>query len=77
MTLDEIRAAYPHLGIALYAYEPGGPVTLEVFSQGEIAASFEGHTVGDVIAAAFPVHDDDSQSDEQSDNDDTEEDVFA
>jgi hypothetical protein len=30
VTLDDARKAYPRLGLALYALEPGGPVTLEV-----------------------------------------------
>ena len=28
--IDEIRRSYPHLGVALYAFEPGQPVTLEL-----------------------------------------------
>lgn len=30
--IDTIRARYPHLGVAVYAYEPGGLVTVEVFT---------------------------------------------
>lgn len=30
MTLDEVRAAFPANGFALYAYAPGGPITAEM-----------------------------------------------
>lgn len=38
MTVDDLRAAWPDVGVALYAYEPRGPVTLELlFENGERA----------------------------------------
>lgn len=30
--IDRIRALYPHLSIGVYALEPGGPVSVEVFT---------------------------------------------
>lgn len=30
--IDSLRYRYPHLGLAVYAYTPGGPVTLEVLT---------------------------------------------
>lgn len=53
MTLDELRAARPALGFALYAYTPGGIVTLEVHSKGEVF-EFRGETEAEAIAKAFP-----------------------
>ena len=53
MTLDDLRAAHPDLGFALYAYDPRGPVTLEVHAA-EGVFSFIGSTEAAAIAAAFP-----------------------
>jgi hypothetical protein len=53
MTLDELRALLPALGFALYAYTPGGPVTLEVHAA-EGVFTFTGPTEAAVIDAAFP-----------------------
>lgn len=52
-TLDDVRAKYPHLGLALYAYEPGKPVTLEVIASDGKTFSFAGPTEAAAIAAAF------------------------
>lgn len=38
LTLDHLRAAMPHLGFALYAYDPEGPVTLEIHSSDGVFA---------------------------------------
>lgn len=54
MTLDDARAAFPLLGLAAYAYEPGGPVTLEVISSDGQTFTFTGPTQAAVIARAFP-----------------------
>ena len=54
MSLDKARAAFPLLGLALYAYEPGGPVTLEVHTADGQTFSFTGPTEAAVIARAFP-----------------------
>lgn len=54
MTLDDARAAFPKLGLALYAYEPGGPITLEVHANDGQTFSFTGPTEAAVIARAFP-----------------------
>lgn len=56
-TLDELRAAYPHLSLALYAYTPGGPVTLECIVNGEVIGKFTGRTEAEAINAAFPDED--------------------
>lgn len=53
MTLDDLRAARPGLGFALYAMEPGGGVTLEVHD-GERLFTFKGSTEEAAIAVAFP-----------------------
>lgn len=54
MTLDDARAAFPKLGLALYAYDPGGHVTLEVHTADGQTFPFEGPTEAAVIARAFP-----------------------
>jgi len=54
MTLDDLRAANPELGFALYALEPGGPVTLEVMTPDSQVFSFAGPTMEAVLLAAFP-----------------------
>lgn len=54
MTVDDARAAFPKLGLALYALDPGGPVTLEVVSADGQIFPFKGPTEAAVIARAFP-----------------------
>ncbi len=54
MTLDEARAAYPHLGMAVYAFEPGGAVTLEVHAPNGETWTFSAPTEAAAIALAFP-----------------------
>jgi hypothetical protein len=54
VTFDELRALKPHLGLAAYAYEPGGPVTLEVIYEGEVLGRFTAATAAEAIAKAFP-----------------------
>jgi len=51
--LDDLRAARPELGLALYAYTPGGHLTLEILHGGETFV-FTGATEHDAIEAAFP-----------------------
>lgn len=54
MTLDELREVRPDLGLAVYAFEPGGDVTLEIHFEGEIFP-FQAPTVAGAIEAAFPM----------------------
>ena len=53
MILDDIRARYPHLGLAVYAMAPGQPVTVETYVDGQIF-SFVGDTVDAALTKAFP-----------------------
>ena len=53
-SLDDIRAAFPRLGLAVYAFDPGGPVTLEVHAADGQVFPFEGATFAAVAARAFP-----------------------
>lgn len=53
-TLDEARAAQPAFAMALYALEPGGPVTLEIITPDGEPFTFEGPTEAAVLARAFP-----------------------
>ena len=52
-SLDDLRRARPDLALAVYAMDPGGPVTLEIYDGGEVYA-FRGETEADAILAAFP-----------------------
>lgn len=52
--LDEIRARFPQFGLAVYALEPGGPVTLEIQTPDGESFAFEGPTVAAVLERAFP-----------------------
>ncbi|MCW4115646.1 hypothetical protein NPA31_011795 [Aurantimonas sp. MSK8Z-1] len=54
MTFDELRAAHPELGAALYAYEPGVGVTLELLTPDGAQFLFTGPTAQAAIDAAFP-----------------------
>lgn len=54
MTFDELRARFPNVGLALYAIEPGGPVTLEIISPDGSVFPFEADTAAAAIEAAFP-----------------------
>lgn len=51
--LDTLRAKYPHLGFALYAYEPGGPVTLECITAEGKSFQFRGATAAAAMAEGF------------------------
>ena len=50
---DAVRTGWNGIGLALYALEPGGDVTLEVHSEGEVY-SFRAPTAADAFALAFP-----------------------
>lgn len=52
-SLDDLRAARPDLALAVFAMEPGGAVTLEIYDGGQVY-SFKGETEADAILAAFP-----------------------
>lgn len=54
MTLDELRAAEPALGFALYAFEPGGLVTLEIHTPDGQVFTFKAATAQAALDAAFP-----------------------
>jgi hypothetical protein len=52
--LDTLRTENPELGFAIYAMEPGGPVTLEVHTPDGQVFTFTGRTAGVVMGRAFP-----------------------
>lgn len=54
ISLDDLRAAHPDLGVAIYAYEPGGPVVLELLTPDGRTFTFPAPTVLDALAMAFP-----------------------
>lgn len=59
-SLDEARAANPELSMTVYAYS-GQPVTLEIITPDEQTYQFHGPSEAFVLAAAFPVRDEDQQ----------------
>jgi hypothetical protein len=65
-TLDDIRTKYPHLGVSLYALDPGKPVTLELLAPDGKLFSFTGATEAEAVAAAFP-DEDETQESERAD----------
>lgn len=54
MSLDDLRRDFPTLGFAVYALEPGGPVTLEIHQDGEVY-TFRAATEAATLAQAFPI----------------------
>lgn len=54
MIIDDIRARYPALSGALYFYEPGQPVTLEMIDDQGKSFSFTAPTVAECLERAFP-----------------------
>lgn len=64
--LDELRTALPEFGFALYAIEPGGPVTLEVIDPTGTILTYRDATADAVLALAFPPDDapDDAPADD-------------
>lgn len=52
--LDALRAQYPLLGFALYALEPGRPVTLEVYAPDGRIFRFDAATAAGALLKAFP-----------------------
>lgn len=54
MTFDQARCQFHHLGFAVYAFEPGGPVHLEVHAPNGQVFDFHAPTLGGALAAAFP-----------------------
>lgn len=52
--LDAIRARFPHLGVAVYAYTPTGPVTLELHTPDGAIHAVTNATLAECIAAVFP-----------------------
>ena len=54
MTIDDVRARYPALAGAVYFYDPGQPVTLEILTPAGETFSFTAPTVAECMAKAFP-----------------------
>ena len=53
-SIDDVRAAHPDVGVAIYAMTPGGPVTLELHTPDGQFFTFKGETSADAFALAFP-----------------------
>jgi hypothetical protein len=51
---DDLRASHPELGFALYAIEPGRPVTLEIYTPDGGVFPFVGASAREAIETAFP-----------------------
>lgn len=54
MTFDDLRAAYPDLGLTLYAMEPRGDVVLEIIDPAGTIFTFPAPTAAAAIEMAFP-----------------------
>jgi hypothetical protein len=56
---DRIRAENPDCGFAIYAYEPHGPVTLEILTPEADAPPYQfvGATAEEAMEKAFPMSD--------------------
>lgn len=54
MILDGIRTRYPHLALAIYAMDPGGPVTIETYTADGRVFPFTAPTAAEALALAFP-----------------------
>jgi hypothetical protein len=65
MTIDELRSRFPTLALAVYAMEPGGPVTFEVYDDGQVY-TFTGDTVEAAVSLAFPADVLDEPTDDQT-----------
>lgn len=53
LTLDDVRARMPFLALAVYAMEPGGPVTVEVIGT-DTTFSAVAPTEAEALAMMFP-----------------------
>ena len=54
MTFDQIRDLHPHLALAVYAYDPGGEVTVEVISPDGTRFQASGLTLDSILQSLFP-----------------------
>lgn len=72
--IDAIRAIHPHLGLAVYAYEPGGPVTVEVLAQDGSRFTKQAPTMDEALADMFGLAQDEQQPEQSEEPDD---DVFS
>lgn len=52
--LDALREKFPHLGFAVYAYEPDKDVVLEILVPGGRRVEVKRPTLAACIAEAFP-----------------------
>lgn len=53
ISLDDMRKAFPTMGFGLYALDPDGLVTLEVYD-GDQVFRFAGRSAEEAAARAFP-----------------------
>ena len=51
--IDRIRDLYPHLALGVYALEPGGAVTLEVFAPDGTRFAKTARTADEAFTAIF------------------------
>lgn len=52
-SIDALRVKYPLLGFAIYAYQPGGLVTLECLNPAGQTFTFTGATEAEAILKGF------------------------
>jgi hypothetical protein len=66
LTPDDVRRRFPHLGFAIYALEPGKPVTVEVLTQD---GSLFSHTATTAEAALLAIFGPEPEPQKQEDED--------
>lgn len=52
--LDDLRNRFPELGFSVFAMEPRGVVTLEIYTPDGEVYSFVANTMSEAISKAFP-----------------------
>lgn len=53
-TFDDLRAAYPRTGFAVYAYAPGEPVTIEAHTEDGQVLAMTHPTLAGCLAVLLP-----------------------
>ncbi|MDK4729368.1 hypothetical protein [Rhizobium phaseoli] len=61
-SLDDLRREHPTLGAALYAYQPGEALTLEIHTPDGQVFSWTGASEADVLSQAFPPETDEAET---------------
>lgn len=77
MMLDEIRAQFPDLGFAIYAYEPGGAITVEVLTPDGARFTRQAPTMTEALAGMFGLPTEETPDDLEARDAEPEPDIFS